>query len=176
MTASLSHRDATFQYQSTNLVDHRRATHHPVLAHPMQGLQIQLIVALDWHKAHLRTPHCLGDGFCINVIVLVRLYVGLYILCGYQAHFMFLVAQCPAQKMSSSACLHTNQRDPQIRCELQKLSARELLAHYNFAAFVKPNHVKGGFSKINADRVNLHGTPPAYTSYTPGGRRGGPSH
>src|SRR5258708_10212929 len=77
MTASLSHRDATFQYQSTNLVDHRRATHHPALAHPMQGLQIQLIVALDWHKAHLRTPHCLGDGFCINVIVLVRLYVGL---------------------------------------------------------------------------------------------------
>jgi hypothetical protein len=53
----------------------------------------------------------------------------------------------------------------------------KLLAHYNFAAFVKPNQLKGGFSKINADRVNLPwDASGVHLLYPRGGRSGGPSY
>jgi hypothetical protein len=41
MAAIVANRDASLQQQSTNLVDHRRTTGYPALAHPVERLQIQ---------------------------------------------------------------------------------------------------------------------------------------
>jgi hypothetical protein len=86
--ASLQHRDAALEQHSTNLVDHRGAAPHPALAHSVQRLQIQLIVRLDRYEAHTWPSHGFGDGFRINVVVLVRLHIRLYILGWHQAHIM----------------------------------------------------------------------------------------
>jgi hypothetical protein len=40
-----------------------------------------------------------------------------------------------------------------VRGETQQLGARELLAHHDLAAQVKPDQMKNCITKINADRV-----------------------
>src|SRR6266436_4613257 len=128
---------ASFEQQSTNLVDDCRATHHPALAHPVQGLQIQLVIGLDRHKAHGRSCDSLGDRLGIDVVALIGFHVRLHILRRYQPHFVSLFPQCSAKKMRTSAGLHANQPDVYIRREPQQLCTRELLAHYDLAAQVK---------------------------------------
>ena len=125
---------STFQKKAANLVHHRRASHHPTLAHAMQRLQIQLLLGLDRHKTHSRSLHRLGNGFGIQVVTLVRLHVGLHVLRRHQSHFMTLCAQRPSQKVSSTADLHANQLHLQIRGEGQQLGARTSLADHHPAS------------------------------------------
>src|SRR6266851_1273682 len=144
---------ASFEQQSTNLVDDCRATHHPALAHAMQGLQIQLVISLDRHETHRRPCDSLSNRLGIDVIALVRFYVRLHILRRYQSHLVSLFPQCSAKKMRTSAGFHANQLDVYVRGETQQLCARELLAHRDVAAQVKPDQMKNCLTKINADGV-----------------------
>src|SRR5246127_3888468 len=142
MAPPLAYSDSTFEQQATNLVDDCCASHHPALSYPMQGLQIELVVALDRYEAHLRPPDCLRNRFGINVVALVVFYVRLYILRRHQPYLMTLLSQSPPEKVRPSAGFHANQFDLQVRSEEQQLFARKLLAYYNLAARVKPNQMK----------------------------------
>src|SRR5258706_14945036 len=78
MVLSLPQSYASFEQQSTNLVDDCRATHHPTLAHAMQGLQIQLVISLDRYKAHRRPCDSLSDRLGIDIVALVCFHVRLH--------------------------------------------------------------------------------------------------
>src|SRR6202008_2756051 len=164
MLASLAHGDATLEQHSANLVDHRGAAHHPPFADSVQRLQVQLIVALDRHKAHRGTGYSFGNGFGIDVVILVSLHVRLHILCRHEAHVMPLFAQSAAEKMSSSAGLHADQARAKLRCKAQQLSPRALLANHDFTPPVDTCKVKDSLSQIDTNGANLHGTPPVLTS------------
>src|ERR1700739_4647522 len=142
MLASPAYRDATLQQQYATLVDHRGAAHHPPFAHSVQRLQVELIVSLDRHKAHRGTGYSLGDGFGIDVVILVRLHVRLHLLGRHQTHVMSLFPQSTAEKMRSSAGLHADQTLAKVRCKAQQLSPRTLLANYNFTSCVDTYKVK----------------------------------
>src|SRR6202043_2600686 len=129
---------ASFEQQSTNLVDDCRATHHPTLAHAMQGLHIQLVISLDRHETHRRTCDSLSDRLGIDIVALVRLHVRLHILRRNQSHLVSLLPQCSAKKMRTSAGFHANQLDVYVGGEAQQLCTRELLAHHDLAVQVKP--------------------------------------
>src|SRR6516162_104375 len=158
MPAPFPDRDPALQQQPADLVDHRCATPHPTLPHPVQGLHLQLSVALDRHKSHFRSPHCLRNRVRIDVVVLVCLHVRLDVLRRHQTHFMTLLAQRPAKKMSPAAGFHANQPYMQIRGEVQQLLARTFLPHHRLANRVDAYQVKYRLPKINANRVNLHRT------------------
>src|ERR1700751_2552016 len=175
MLASLGHGDSTLEQHSANLVDHRGAAHHPPFADSVQRLQVQLIVALDRHKAHRGTGYSFGNGFGIDVVVLVGLHVWLDILCRHQAHVMPLFPQSAAQKMRSSAGLHADQALAQVRCKAQQLRPRALPANHNFTPCVDTYKVKYSLSQIDTDGANLHGTPPLFTSTPSRALGGGPS-
>jgi hypothetical protein len=64
----------------------------------VQRLHIKLVVTLDRHEAHLRSSHRLGNHFGIDVVVLVRLHVGLHVLGWHQPHFVALLAQPATQE------------------------------------------------------------------------------
>src|SRR5579864_3595773 len=98
MAPPLAYSDSTFEQQATNLVDDCCASHHPALSYPMQGLQIQLVIALDRYEAHLRPPDCLRNRFSINVVTLVRLYIRLDILRRHQPYLVTLLSQSPPRK------------------------------------------------------------------------------
>ena len=87
---------------------------------------------------------------------------------------MPLFAQSTAQKVGPSAGFHADQGHAQVRGKAQNLVTRALLAHHHFTARIKTNQMKDRLPKINADRVNLHGTPPVHHLYLRRGLGGGP--
>jgi hypothetical protein len=52
--------------------------------------------------------------------------------------------------LGSSAVFHANQFGLQVRCEMQQLLARKLLAHNTIAAQVSPKQMKDGLAELNA--------------------------
>ena len=64
-----------------------------------------------------------GDGFGIDVVVLVGLHVGLDVLRWHQTHFVTLFTQSATEKMRTSAGLHANEPGAQVRSEAQQLQA-----------------------------------------------------
>src|SRR5579859_3972296 len=127
MASSLAYSDSAFEQQTTNLVDNCCATHHPALPYPMQGLQIELVVALDRYEAHLRPPDCLRNRFGINVVALVRFYIRLDILRRHQPYLVTLLSQRPPEKVRPSAGFHANQFDLQVRSEEQQFLRENFL-------------------------------------------------
>src|SRR5260370_21146345 len=150
---------ASFEQQSTNLVDDCRATHHPTLAHAMQGLHIQLLISLDRHETHRRPCDSLSDRLGIDIVALVRFHVRLHILHRNQSHLVSLFPHCSAKKMRTSADFLANQPDVYIGSEAQQLSARKLLAHHDLTVQVEPDQMKDCLTKINADGLWFHGMP-----------------
>src|SRR6202044_2145474 len=131
--------------------------------------------AFDGDKPHVRSPHRFGDGFGIDVVVLVGLYVRLHIPGRHQPNFMTLLAQSATQEVRACAGFHAHQPHAQISSEPKQLRAREFSAHHHFASRAQTNKVKDRLPQIDADRVDFHGPPPVLTSYVPRrGRGGGP--
>src|ERR1700688_4992216 len=136
MVSSLPQSYASFEQQSTNLVDDCRATHHPTLAHAMQGLHVQLVISLDRHETHRRPCDSLSDRLGIDIVALVRFHVRLHVLRRNQSHLVSPFPKCSAKKMRTSAGFHANQPDVYVGSEAQQLGTRELLAYYDLAAHV----------------------------------------
>jgi hypothetical protein len=63
--------DAPLDEEASDLVDDRRAALHQPVAHPMESLQVQLLVALDGNKPHVLSSHGFRDGFCVQEVILV---------------------------------------------------------------------------------------------------------
>ena len=99
MTSAFGESQATFEQEAANLVDDRGSSHHPALSHSMHGLQIQMLLGFDRYEAHRRPLYCFGDGFRIDVVALVRLYVGLHILGWHQTYIVTLSSQGPPEEM-----------------------------------------------------------------------------
>ena len=102
--------EAALQQQAAHLIDDLRTVMHQSLPHPMQALQIQLVVGLDGNKPHIVARNRFSDGFAIQVVVLVRLTIRLHELPGNQPNLMPLFAYDPSQVMRSAAGLHADQR------------------------------------------------------------------
>jgi hypothetical protein len=90
---------STFEQQTANLVDDRGSSLHPALSHPMHGPHIQMLLSFDRYEAHRRPPDCFCDGFRIDVVALVRLYVGLHVLGWHQTYIVTLSSQGPPEEM-----------------------------------------------------------------------------
>ena len=63
--------EAAFQQESADLLDQRRATLHPSVAHTVHGLPIELLLRFDLYKAHVLLGHGFGYRFRIDEVVLV---------------------------------------------------------------------------------------------------------
>src|SRR4051812_16028781 len=68
------------QEKSAQLVEERLSSRHEAGANPVQRLDIELLLALEFDKAHRRPRGRLGDSLRIPIIVLLRFDVGAHIL------------------------------------------------------------------------------------------------
>jgi hypothetical protein len=96
--------DATLQQKATDLVDQCRATLHQSIPNPVHSLHVELLLRLDLHKPHVLFGYGFRDRFRINEIILVRLSVRFYELCGNEPYLVPLFAQCGSQKVCSTNC------------------------------------------------------------------------
>src|SRR5260370_39581145 len=110
-------------------------------------------MSVDGDEAHRWPCESLRDRLGIDVVALVRFHVRLHILRRYESHLVSLFPQCSAKKMRTSAGFHANQPDVYVGSEAQQLCARELRAHHDLTAQVKPDQVKNGLTKITDDGV-----------------------
>jgi len=122
----------------------------------VQSLQIELIVGLDGHEAHVLACYRFGDRLGVEEVVLVRFQKGFYKLRGNQPHIMALAAQCSAEEVRAGTGFHADERVWQVRTVGEQLFARELLLADDLAALVECNQVESGLAQVNADGSNLH--------------------
>ena len=54
--------DAAFQQETAHLVDDGGASLHEPVAHPVHGLQVELLVGLNGNKTHVLAGDGFGDG------------------------------------------------------------------------------------------------------------------
>jgi hypothetical protein len=84
------------------------------MRYPVDRLQIELVVCLDRHKAHVLATTALAIASASQEVVLVRFDEWPYELSRNQPDVMALCSQCSAQKMSSGARLQPDKRADQV--------------------------------------------------------------
>ncbi len=72
---TLRHDVITLQQQDPDLVGQGGAITDQAVTHPMQGLNVELFLTLEFLKAHGRSCRSLRDRFGIAVIVLLPLHL-----------------------------------------------------------------------------------------------------
>ncbi len=75
----------------------------------MQGLEVELLGALDRDKAHGRPLHRFCNRFAIDVVVLVGLYERLYELGRNQTNLVALCDQPGTKEVCPATGLHADQ-------------------------------------------------------------------
>ena len=101
-TVSLPNDDAALQKKAANLIDHCGPFADKARPHPVQCLQIELLIGLGWSKARRRSLHGLGHSMSISKVILVFLPKRLRIC---RRHLLHVVAKC--RKLPSNVvCCH----------------------------------------------------------------------
>src|SRR5271165_6427497 len=89
---------------------------------PMQGLHVELVLALQFDKAHRRPGHRLCDPLGVAIVVLLRLDVGPDIFGRHQPDVVAVGGEHAAEMMSPAAGLHPdNARRKLLRQSNQRL-------------------------------------------------------
>jgi hypothetical protein len=111
---ALSHRDAAFQHEGTDLVDDARALRNQPLANAMQRLQVELVGCLGRDELHGWPLHCFRDRFGVVEVVLLPLRIGPHVLCRHQPGVMAESRELAGEVVRTDARLHANQAGRQI--------------------------------------------------------------
>ncbi len=122
----------------------------------MQGLHVELVLALQFDKPHRRTRRRFRDPLGVAIVVLLGLDVGPNIFRRHQPHVMTVRGKRAAKMMSPAAGLHPdNARRMLLRQSDQRL-ASHLASHDNCAGCVEPDHAADVLAKIDPKDRNIH--------------------
>ena len=125
----------------------------------MQGLHVELVLALQFDKAHRRPGHRLRDSLGVAIVVLLRLDVGPDIFGRHQPDIMAVSGEHTAQMMGAAAGLHPdNARRELLRQSNQRL-APYLATHHNRAGRIQPNHAADVLAEVDAKHRDIHPFP-----------------
>ena len=106
--AALADPHAALHQERARLVDQPCAAVDQARADPVQSLKVELLGRLYADKAHRRPGRGFGDGFCIPVVRLVNLDIGLHIKRRHQTHFVSKAPTVPRDRMRPATGLHGN--------------------------------------------------------------------
>jgi hypothetical protein len=141
--------NAALEEEATKLIDDRGAMANEPAADPMQGLKIELLGALDWHKPHGRPLHRLCNG--LGVAILLPFPEGLHVLSWDQPDVMADGRQSTANMMCAGTGFDAHETGLQVRQVLLQSHSRQLLAHDHLPTRIHSNEVKATLSEIYAD-------------------------
>src|SRR5438477_2259264 len=171
--------DAAFEKHRTQLVDQRRTLAHQSGASPMQGLHVELVLALHVNKPHRRPGRRFGDGFGVALVVLLRLDIGLHVLRRHQPDHVPTRLQKPAEMMRAAARLHRDYAGWQARRKLHHVVTVQAPAQNNPAGCVQSCDAAAVLAQVDPQYRYLHRSAPSPLwlpqPKRPGERRG-PSH
>ena len=107
------------------------------IAHPVQRLQVELVVRLDRNEAHVLALHRLSDGLGIQEVVLVGLHKRLHELRRDQLHIMTLLLATHDRGSVLRNRLPARSGSLHVRRERDQLLLGELLLQQHLAVIAK---------------------------------------
>ena len=117
----------------------------------MECLKIELLVALEGHKAHGRALHRLGDCLSIAIVILVALQKRLDIFRWHQTNIVPKRRELAANVMGSGAGLHADEAGQNICQTFWQGGARQSFTQNDCPLGVHSADMKGVFPDIDAD-------------------------
>ena len=116
----------------------------------MQRLHVELVLALQFDKAHRRPRRRFRDPLGVAIVVLLRLDVGPDIFGRHQPDVVAVSREHAAEMMGAAAGLHPdNARSKLLRQSDQRL-APHLSPHDDRAGRVEPDHAADILAQIDA--------------------------
>nr|WP_235013292.1 hypothetical protein [Spiribacter sp. SSL99] len=128
----------------------------------VKGLQILLALRLDRHKPHTRTHRGLGNGLCIDAIVLIALHERLHKLTGDEPNLITVGLEQPTSMMRRGAYLHGNHctRFDAFSYGLDPVVSLASATENNRPTLINRMEVEDVLGVINTDNSNGHGSAP----------------
>jgi hypothetical protein len=111
---------SAFKQDRAKLVQERLARGHQTGADPVQGLQVEPILALHLDKAHRRSRRRFGDPGRIVVIVLPRADIRADVFRRHQPNLMPVRGKQATDMMRPTARLHGNGASRKFACKIGK--------------------------------------------------------
>jgi hypothetical protein len=145
------HDNATLEKKAAKLVDDRGAVADEPAANPMQRLKIELLRALDRHKSHGRSLHCLCNGLGVAIVVLLPFAEGLYVLSWDQPNVMTKGRESTTNVVCTGAGFDPHETWLEVSHVPLQSPPRQLLAHDHFPTRIHSNEVKATLAEIHSD-------------------------
>jgi hypothetical protein len=127
------------------------------VAHPMQRLDVELLLALELDEAHGGSGRRFGDSFGIAIVILLGLDVRAHVLRRNQPDLVPQRRQRPAHVMGATACFHRHRAGGQLCGQRDHSIATHPPPHNDCTAFVQSDDTAAVLAQIDAKDHYAHG-------------------
>jgi hypothetical protein len=154
----LRHDMTALEQDRPQLVDQRLARIDQPRAHPVQRLQVELRLALQFHEAHRRPGRRLGDRLRVPVVVFLRLHVGPDILRRHQPHLVPLAVENAAEMMRAAARFHRHHATRKPGRKPDQRLMPHATAQHDRARRIDADDAAQVLAQIDTQDHNVHGS------------------
>src|ERR1700745_3089265 len=178
LSLTLRNDDASLQQDRSQLINQRRPFADEPGTDSVQGLHIELIIALQLDEPHRRTARRFGDCFCVPMSFFLVVHIRPDISRRDQPALVPPSRKYPAEVMGTTAGFHSDDARWHSCSQPDQCLSFHSPAQNHRTRSVKANEATNVFAEINAKHRNLHHLPlRLYLRRTHNaGRRGGPFH
>jgi hypothetical protein len=110
----------------------------------VQGLQVELVLALQFHEPHRRPRGRLRDRRGVPIVVLLRLHVRPHIFRRHQPHLVPLRLQDAAEMVRTAAGLHRHHATWQIGSKLNHRLVTHASTQHNGTCLIDSTTSRAG--------------------------------
>lgn len=159
--APLPERMTAFKQDRAKLVQERLARSHQTGADPVQGLQVEPILAFHLDETHRWSRRRFGDPGRIVVIVLLRADIRAVVFRRHQSHFMPVRGELATDMMRPAARLHGNGASRKFVCKIGKRRPPDASAQNDLPSLIQSNHAVQVLAQVNSKGQNSHRFAPS---------------
>ena len=127
---------AAFKQDGAQLIDQGRPLPDQPVALTMERLHVELILALQFDKAHRRPRRRFRDPLGVAIVVFLRLDIGPHILGRHQPDVVTVHGEQPAEVMRAAAGLHADHARRELLRQLDQGLPPDLAPHHD-----RPRHI-----------------------------------
>ncbi len=141
---------SSLQQDGAQLIDQSCPLPDQPVSRSMKRLHLELVLALQFDKAHRRPRRRFRDPLGVAIVVLLRLDVGPGIFRRHQPDVVAVSCEHPTEVMGAAAGLHPDNARRKLLRQCDQCLAPHLSSHDDRAGRVEPHHAADILAQINA--------------------------
>src|SRR6516162_2883687 len=122
----------------------------------MKRLHIELILALQFDKAHRRSRRCFRDSLGVAIVVLLRLDIRVDIFGRHQPNIVTVSGEHPTEMMGPAASLHPDDAWSKLLRQSNQRLPPHLTSHNDRTGRIQPDDAADVLAEIDAKDRNIH--------------------